>query len=383
MPEMDYVPFMQAALKLGRRGRFHTWPNPAVGAVLLNRKSEIVAAGWHHAAGGPHAEIECLQDAKRRGVDPAGMTMVVTLEPCNHHGKTPPCANALIEAHIATVVYGTRDPTREAGGGAQTLLENGINVVGPVLEQECRDLIADFIIWNTTKRPYVILKLASTLDGRIATRTGHSRWISGEASRQKVHRLREDIARFGGAILIGGGTFRADNPELTARPDDHDSAAQPLACILTSRLPKPEANFKLLKERREQTIFFASPAAAASTTAEALRKAGCRVFSIGPSRNGEADLPLMFETMREEMHIPYVLCEGGGSLGRTLLEAGFADEFHLHIAPLIMGDNNARPLFDGSSPLSLDETLKMRFCSSGMCGQDLHVVLRPAPAGGN
>lgn len=372
----DFAPFMEEAIKLAERGKFLTCPNPAVGAVLV-QDGEIVAKGWHKAPGQPHAEIECLLDAEKKGVSPKGATMVVTLEPCAHHGKTPPCVDALVNAGIKTLVYGIRDPNPQAGGGAEKLSAAGIEVIGSVLEDGCRDLIADFIVWQETARPYILLKLAATLDGRIATRNGHSRWISGMASRKKSHCLRGGIAHCQGAILIGGGTFRADNPLLTVRDCERTDCGQPLACILTSRLPKADADFQLLRERPDQTVFFASPAAAASTTAEALRKLGCRVFAIGPNVYGSPDFALMFKIMRQELGCLYVMCEGGGKLALSLLEAGYIDEFHLHIAPMILGDNDARPLFTGRAPLSLEEALRMRFFGATLYEGDAHLLLRP------
>ncbi len=376
MTGRDFEPFMREAIGLARKALFRTYPNPAVGAVLVI-DGKTVARGWHKGAGLPHAEVECLRDAAEQGIDPHGATMIVTLEPCNHQGKTPPCADAIIEAGITRLVYGTRDVNPQASGGVDRLKAAGVEVIGPVLERECLDLIADFLVWQNTNRPYVLLKLASTLDGRIATRTGHSRWISSEASRRKAHELRQAIGLCGGAILIGGGTFRADNPELTSRLENGQSSPQPLACILTSRLPKADADFHLLKERPGQTVFFASPAATASTTAEALRKIGCRVLPLGPNVRGVPDFSLKLTDIRNDLGCPYVLCEGGGRLALSMLEAGYIDEFHLHLAPLILGDNDARPLFNGRAPLSLDEALDMRFCETSICAGDAHLLLRP------
>lgn len=376
MPETDFAPFMREAIALAQKGRFRVCPNPTVGAVLV-RDGQVVARGWHKGAGKAHAEIDCLDNARMEGVESRGATMVVTLEPCKHYGKTPPCTGTLLEAGIARLVYGAHDPNPEASGGAEILAGAGVVVTGPVLERECLDLIADFTIWQTTQRPYVILKLASTLDGRIATRNGHSRWISSEASRRMVHKLRAGIGMCGGAILVGGGTFRSDNPSLVSRVDEDSGSPQPLACILTSRLPKAEAEFHLLRERPQDTIFFASPAATASTTAEALRKIGCRVLPLGPNVRGTPDFSLMLKEMRQTLGCPYVLCEGGGRLALSLLEAGYIDEFHLHLAPIILGDNDAKPLFNGRAPLSLEEALNMRLCSSAICDGDAHLLLRP------
>lgn len=370
----SFAPFMAEAIKLAERGRFHTCPNPTVGAVLA-RDGKIVARGWHTAYGKPHAETECLLDAQKNGVNPSECDLIVTLEPCAHHGKTPPCVDAILAAGIKRVAYGARDPNPNAAGGAARLASAGVEVTGPVLEQECEDLIADFRVWQTTGRPYIYLKLAATLDGRIATRTGHSQWISNDQSRAQVHALRAGIGLAGGAVLIGGGTFRADDPRLSARQGAN--AKQPLACILTSRLPQPGSVFRLLDQRPDETIFFASPAAAASTTAEALRKKGCRIIAIGPGQDGKPDFDTMFKNLRQELNCHYVLCEGGGRLALSLLEAGYMDEFHLYLAPLVLGDNEARPLFRGRAPLSLDEALALRVSSVGTADGDIRIILRP------
>lgn len=376
MSMQDYSNYMREAIALAHKSRLDTWPNPAVGAVLV-KDGQIVARGRHKAARMPHAEIECLADARARHVDPRGSTMVVTLEPCAHYGKTPPCTDALLAAGIGSLVYGTSDPNPQARGGAARLAEAGVEVIGPVLQGECEDLIADFKIWQNTRRPYVILKLASTLDGRIATRTGNSRWISDTEARREVHELREKIGKAGGGVLVGGATFRADNPELTARLDNK-KIAQPFACIFTSRLPRADADYSLLKNRPHETVFFTSPAASASTNAEALRKLGCRIFPLPLSQNfSSSDLASMFEELRQDLGAPYILCEGGGKLALSLLEAGLVDEFHLYMAPMVLGDNEARPLFTGRSPINIGDALNMRISEMGKAGNDIHLLLRP------
>lgn len=370
----DFEAFMKTAIALAQKGAFATFPNPNVGAVLV-RDNKIVAQGWHTGKGRPHAEIECLNNAKAQGIDPKGATMVVTLEPCRHQGATPPCVNAILDAGITTLAYGCEDPNPEARGGAEILKQAGLNVIGPVLEQDCKDLIADFTIWQTGKRPYVILKLAATLDGKIATRSGHSRWISNETSRALAHRFREGVGRSGGAILIGGNTFRMDNPALTARPANN--AAQPLAAVMTSRLPKATANFTLIRDRPEQTVFFTSPAVSASPAANELRSAGCRVIPIGTSQAGTANFGQMLDYLRNDLGCPHVLCEGGGKLALSLLERDMVDEFHLFLAPMILGDNDAPPLFSGRSPLTLEEAIRMRLCETDCSTGDAHLCYRP------
>jgi diaminohydroxyphosphoribosylaminopyrimidine deaminase/5-amino-6-(5-phosphoribosylamino)uracil reductase len=379
-PATDYTPFMREALRLAEQGRYAACPNPTVGAVLV-RDGHCVARGFHRAAGQAHAEVACLQDAAARGVPAPEATLVVTLEPCNHHGRTPPCVKAILEAGIGRVVIGARDPNPLASGGAAALRSAGVEVVEGVLERECRDLIADFLVWQTTERPYVILKMAATLDGRIAARNGHSQWISSENSRLRVRQWRAGIGQCGGAVLVGGGTFRADNPHLTAR-GEFAAGAQPLACILTSHLPGAGENFHLLAERPEQTIFFTPPAVAASDRAEKLRARGVRVLDYGHGpKDGEgkdgADLPLALSALRRETGCPYVLCEGGGRLALSLLEAGLVDEFRLHLAPKILGDGEAVPLFTGRTPEGMGQALSLRLSGASLCGGDAHLVLRP------
>ena len=272
-----YESFMREAAELAERGRWSAAPNPTVGAVLV-RDGVVVARGWHTAYGKSHAEVECLKDAEAKGVDPSACTLVVTLEPCNHQGQTPPCTEAVIAAGIRHVVIGLRDPNPKAAGGMERLAEAGVEVEAGVCEELCRDLVADFLIWQTTKRPYVMLKLAMTLDGRIATRTGHSRWITGETARHQVHELRANVGRAGGAILVGGNTLHTDNPLLTARLDD-PVERQPLAVSISSRVPAPDS-LLLFKERPTETIFFTTASGAATPRAAQLRERGVRIRGL-------------------------------------------------------------------------------------------------------
>lgn len=367
----DFAPFMREAINLAERGRWLTAPNPTVGAVLV-RDGVIVAKGWHTAFGKAHAEVECLADAANKGVNPAECTLVVTLEPCNHQGKTPPCTEAILQAGIRHVVIGLKDPNPQAAGGAERLVASGITVETGVLEDECRNLVADFLIWQTAKRPYVILKLASTLDGRIATRTNHSQWITSEESRRYVHIMRAKIGYSGGAVLIGGNTLYTDDPLLTARLVQTER--QPLAVALTSRT-KGLQNLRLCKERPNESVVFTTAAGAATPQAVVLRKLGVRIFGIGQWQN-KRELHEVLEHLWQEEKCPYVLCEGGGRLGLSLLEAGLIDEFHLHLAPKILGDNEARPLFNGRSPLDLEEALFLRLIHMEQIGPDCHLVFR-------
>ncbi|MDR1125775.1 MAG: bifunctional diaminohydroxyphosphoribosylaminopyrimidine deaminase/5-amino-6-(5-phosphoribosylamino)uracil reductase RibD [Deltaproteobacteria bacterium] len=375
-----YHDFMLEAVALGLqgdgRGAPSPCPNPHVGALLV-REGQVLARGWHAAAGQPHAEVNCLAEARAMGLDPAGCTLVVTLEPCNHFGRTPPCTQAILEAGVKHVVIGALDPNPKAGGGAGWLAERGVRVESGVAEQACRDSLADFFVWQSTERPYVILKLASTLDGRIATRNSHSKWISCPEALERVQELRA----WSQAVLVGGKTFYQDNPRLTRRPQGQQSGGdgpQPLAVVVTSRLPEYPERFHILRQRPQEAVFWTGGDAAAGATANALRGLGATVWGL-PYLNEEKkmlDLRDGLDRLRAERGVHHLLCEGGGSLALRLLEDGLADELRLHLAPKILGDAQARPLFDGRLPLSMDEALQLRLCGAEICGGDLLLRFR-------
>ena len=366
--------FMRAALELAERGRWSAAPNPTVGAVLVCDGS-IVARGWHEVFGQSHAEVNCLRDARDKGVDVSRCTLYVTLEPCNHQGKTPPCSHAVVEAGIRHVVIGMPDVNPKASGGAQYLREHGVQVEMGILEGECRELVADFVVWQTTRRAYVILKMASTLDGRIATRAGRSQLISNRASHEEVMRLREHVGRAGGAVLVGGKTFLLDTPRLTARTGS--AQRQPLAAVMTSRLPAADTSCHLLDERPGDCVFFSTAAQAASPAAVALRNRGARVYGVDcPAGKHALDVEEVLIALREQEHCPYVLCEGGGRLALSLLERGLVDEFHLHLAPVILGDADATPVFSGRTVDSMEDALRMRVVKTSVVDGDIHLYFR-------
>lgn len=382
MTEHPYRQFMLQAVALAGQARRLTRPNPCVGAVLV-KDGAVVAQGWHKGAGQPHAEIAALEDAAQKGVNPADCTLVVTLEPCRHHGKTPPCTEAILKSGIRSLVVGALDPNPEASGGAELLRGQGVSVETGVALDECLDLIDDFITWQTSDLPYTIIKLASTLDGRIATRTGNSKWITSAETRTRVHQLRQHMD----ALIVGGNTFYLDNPALTCRLEDETLCPrQPLAVVVTSRLPEAGVSMQLIKDRPESTIFWTTVAAAASPKAEALRRRGIRVVGLpshakantrGHGMRAELSLAEGLVHLRKELDCHYVLCEGGGRLGLALLDSGLAREFHLHLAPKILGDNDATPLFDGRNPLLIEEALQLRIADARLSGSDIMLSLRP------
>ena len=377
--------FMLQATILARNAKWQTFPNPCVGALLV-KDGAVVASGWHKGPGQPHAEVEALADAKSKGVDPAECTMVVTLEPCRHIGRTPPCTEAIIAAGIRHVVIGALDPNPEASGGAEVLRAAGVTVETGIALQDCLDVIDDFIVWQKTDIPYILLKLASTMDGRIATRTGHSKWISSPETRSRVHVLRRHMQ----ALIVGGNTFYQDDPRLTCRLGESSEELcpeQPLAVVVTSRLPEAGLSMNLLKNRPESTLFWTTVAAAASPKAEALRRRGVRVLGLpsqakanarGHGMRAELDLTEGLIYLRKELDCHYVLCEGGGRLGLSLLNKGLARELHLHLAPKILGDNEATPLFDGRAPILIDEALQLRIVDAMPSGDDIVITLKPA-----
>lgn len=385
MPEQHpYHDAMLEAVKLAQQARWQTFPNPCVGAVVM-KDNCIVASGWHKGPGLAHAEVEALNDARGKGVDLADCVMVVTLEPCRHTGKTPPCTEAILASGLRRLVIGALDPNPKASGGAELLRSHGLHVETGVALEACTDLLDEFLTWQTTPLPYTLLKLAASLDGRIATRDGHSQWISSEESRATVHTLRQRVQ----AVVIGGNTFYADNPRLTCRAEGiTEGAAQPLAVVLTSRLPEPDSDMYLVRERPDSLIFLTTAASAASPRAAALRGKGIRILSLpfvpqtgsAGGVRAQLDLACGLAMLRAEHACHYVLCEGGGRLGLAMLEKGLARELHLHIAPRIFADNDAIALFDGRSPRRVEDSLSLRLTHTAHCGSDLHLTLRPTCA---
>jgi diaminohydroxyphosphoribosylaminopyrimidine deaminase/5-amino-6-(5-phosphoribosylamino)uracil reductase len=372
---------MAQAVALALNGRGKAAPNPCVGAVLT-REGRIVARGWHTAYGAPHAEVECLADARRRGVDPAGATLFVTLEPCNHQGKTPPCTEAVLAAGIARVVVGAPDPNPDVpGGGAQYLRSRGVEVEVGVLEERCRDLIDDFVLLKRQDRTYNLLKMASTLDGKIAARGGRPEAVSSPESLACVHVLRSQVD----AILVGSNTFFGDNPSLTCRPDlapealargVFENLRQPRAVVVSTRLPKPVAIYNLLREDPARVIFWTTAASVDTPEAGFLRDRGCSVWSL-PDKDGRFDLEPGFIRLRQELSCHLTMCEGGGGLAMTLVEQGLVDEFQLFLAPRIVGDGQAKCLFSGRNVRSLTEAIDYRVADMGRCGPDMLLTLKP------
>ena len=317
--------YMRRALKLARKGECTVSPNPMVGCVIV-RDGRIVGEGWHACCGENHAEINAIEQA----TEPvAEATVYVTLEPCSHFGRTPPCVQRLIAERPSRVVVGVTDPNPlVAGRGIAALRAEGIAVSTGILEEECRALNEVFFTYITTGRPYVTLKYASTLDGRIASATGHSRWISSPASRRFAHALRAASD----AILVGSGTVLLDDPELTTRLV---KGKNPLRVVLDSRLRLPLTAKVLNVEDGAQTLIVASPDAPGEK-ASALRARGVEILLL-PSRGQDgADLPGLLDALGKRQ-VASVLIEGGSKVITSVLKQGLAHRVVADLSPKIIG----------------------------------------------
>ena len=319
---------MQRVLELAAQGQGAVEPNPMVGCVIA-RGAEIIGEGWHRRFGGDHAEVEALRLAGSRA---RGATLYVTLEPCCHQGKTPPCTPAILAAGVARVVAAMQDPFPQvAGGGLAELAAGGIAVEAGLLENEARQLNAPYLKLLAAGRPWVLAKWAMTLDGKIATRTGQSRWISGDLSRQRVHALRGRMD----AILVGRGTAERDDPQLTARPP---GPRTPLRIVLDSRATLASGR-RLVRTAREVPVLVAAGPGASEEDRRRLRQDGCEVLIFDAATPQARLAALLDELGRRRM--TNVLVEGGGRLLGTLLDARLIDEVHVFLAPKLFGGADA------------------------------------------
>ena len=344
--------FMKRAIELAKQGVGWTAPNPLVGAVVV-KNGRVIGEGYHRKYGELHAERNALAACTE---DPAGATLYVTLEPCCHYEKTPPCTEIIIEKKIAKVVIGSRDPNpKVAGKGARILREHGINVVEDYMREACDALNPVFFHYITTKTPYVVLKFAMTLDGKIATRTGASKWITGEAARNHVHQLR---GRYAG-ILAGIGTVLADDPMLNCRID---GAHQPLRIILDSHLRIPMGS-RLVRSAKEYPLLIVCNESTrdreeGTNRIQKLEEAGAKVWTL-PEKNGHPDLNVLMQRLGEEK-IDSVLIEGGGTVNEAALKAHIVHHVYAYIAPKIFGGEDAKTPVEGSGIRIPQECAKLR-----------------------
>ncbi len=358
--------YMQMALALAARGRGRTLPNPMVGAVVV-REGRVVGRGWHESYGGPHAEVNALDAA---GNAARGATLYVTLEPCNHTGQTPPCTRRILAAGIRRVVVGTRDPNPGVTGGGNAFLQaQGIEVVTGVCTAEAVRLNEAFNHYISTRRPFTLLKCAATLDGRIATRTGSSRWVTGEASRRYVHELRHEAA----AIMVGINTVRVDNPSLTTRLASGEGV-DPTRIILDTALSMDPGLRVLQQPSAAATIVVTGPDAPAARR-EAIEAAGGRLLSA-PLDNGRIDLRWLVEQLGV-MGLASLLIEGGSQVAGAALRAGIVDKLCLFYAPKLLGGDDGVPICSGEGPALMKDSLPVRIEAVHRFGDDLMVEAYP------
>jgi len=334
----DYSAAMTRALELATKGP-RTGPNPQVGCVLLDSSNTIVAEGWHEGSGTPHAEIMALTNLAHTGLSSQGLTAVVTLEPCAHTGKTGPCAEALLKAGIARVVYAVSDPGADSRGGAQLLGAAGVEVIAGVEESAGQSLIERWLHSVTTSRPWVTLKWAMSLDGRTAAADGTSQWITGEETRAKVHRDRSEHD----AIIVGINTVLVDNPRLTARtPEGGLHPHQPLAIVMGHR--------------------------------EVPQDALIREHPGGFEHVNDHDVQALLSSLGER-DIRSVYVEGGATLASAFLAKGLVDELHITMGPLLLGGPNLAVTDLGVSTMA--EALQLTITDTQRLGDDLVVTARP------
>lgn len=354
----DHV-HMARALRLAEKGAYTTKPNPMVGCVIAHGE-EVVGEGWHERAGEPHAEVHALRAAGERA---RGATAYVTLEPCAHTGRTGPCSEALIAAGVARVVAAMRDPFPQVdGAGFAKLQAAGIEVAGGLMETQARALNRGFLSRIERGRPWLRVKLATSIDGRSALASGESKWISGEASRLDVQRWR---AR-SGAIVTGAGTVLADDPSLTVRLGDDTAFVAPLRVVLDPGLATVARG--RVREGDAPTLYLHAP------DAKPPRQLSAEHAAVAV-RDGRFDLEAVLRLLAER-GVNEIQLEAGATLAGAFLAAGLVDEVLLYVAPVLLGAN-ARPLFDGLQIEEMTQKLRLHVVESRRIGDDVRLLLRP------
>ena len=361
---------MRLSLRLARRGYGATSPNPMVGALLL-KGGKILGRGWHHRAGEPHAEIEALRDAQKLGHSPRGATLYVTLEPCCTHGRTPPCTDAIIAAGIKRVVVGATDPNpHHAGRGFAILQSAGLKVVQGILAEECTSLNEAFNHWIVQRTPFVTVKAAMTLDGKIATASGESKWITGERARAYGMKLRQGTD----AILVGINTVLADDPSLTFRSGNHAPSNHRLRrIILDSQARTPLTAKVVTDEQAYLTTIVVSKNAPKKRVAALARQAN--VLISPAAKNSAIHLPWLLKGLGA-VGITSLLVEGGGEVNASFLLGGLAQRVAFFYAPKILGGRDSRKGVAGEGARNLSEALTLSDLHWQKLGADLLLTAR-------
>ena len=372
--DVSDVHFMQLALRLARRGYGTTSPNPMVGAVLAKR-GQIIGRGWHRKAGEPHAEIEALRDAQKRGHSARGATLFVTLEPCCTHGRTPPCTAAIIAAGIKRVVIGATDPNpQHAGKGFKILRCAGISVTHGILADECARLNEAFNHWIVRRTPFVTVKAAMTLDGKIATASGESKWITGEKARAHGQKLR----RGSDAILVGVNTILADDPSLTARSRKSEVRSQNKnlrlrRIVLDSRARTPVTAKVVSDEFAALTTIVVGKNAPKNRAAALAKRVNVIVAPTNSklkTKNSKLELRWLLKKLGAES-VTSLLVEGGGEVNASFLLGGLAQRVAFFYAPKILGGRDSKKAVVGDGAKNLAEVLQLRDVEWRRLGEDL------------
>ena len=360
---------MKRALSLAARGKGKTSPNPLVGAVIV-KNGQVVGEAYHQQAGKPHAEVLALHKAGPRA---RGGILYVTLEPCSHvHKRTPPCVPLLIQSGLRRVCVAMEDPNPQVmGRGVRMLKRAGLEVKVGVMEEVAQHLNEAYRHWMATGRPFVILKGAMTLDGKIATKTGQSKWITGEQARRDVHRMRSQVD----AVLVGIGTILADNSNLSARgakeTSSHRTGRQPVRVVLDSHLRIPE-KANVLRWVHEQPTIVCTTAQASRGKIHMLKEKGIQVWVL-PPKKGQVSLTAVFGKLGEA-GISTVLLEGGSALNASALQQGLVNQVRLYVAPQLLGGQDAKGLIGGNSPKSISHAWKIVDPQLKKIGQDWLVM---------
>lgn len=341
---------------MAKQSRGKTAPNPMVGALVVDQSGIVVGRGYHPVAGGPHAEVVAIEDADRHGVDLSQCTLVITLEPCGFFGKTPPCLDLILDKKIPRVIVGTQDPNpKVCGQSIQKLRQHGVDVQEGVLESECAKLIRGFASALTLGRPYITLKCATSLDGKIATMGGESKWITSEFSRKEAHRLRSDHD----AILVGIGTLLADDPNLTVR---HGNESYRMTKVILDSTLRCSPGARVFQSK-DSVLIYCSPEADLEKKL-ALENVGAQVIPIYPYNLKEVVADLAQKGVQD------LLVEGGASVLGSFVRETLFDRMVYFMSPQILGDK-ALDVFQGVSPSTLRESVKLKDVETKMLGGDL------------
>lgn len=375
--------FMQMAIELAKKGLYSTKPNPMVGCVLV-KNGTVIGEGWHHKAGLPHAEPLAIADAKQRGNEVEGATAYVTLEPCSHYGRTPPCANRLVDSKIQRCVIGMHDPNPlVAGKGVKILQAAGIEVTVGVLKAQAEKLNPSFLFAMRHKKPYVRLKMASSVDGRTAMPNGESQWITGSEARKEVHKLRLQSQ----AILTGIGTVMADDPSLTVRLSEQDlqsahlglpedtSHCYPLRIVLDTHLKiSPQA--KILQMPGKNLLICSGESLKNNPEkVELLSTQKIQVLGLSADQEG-IDLKCLMQTLFSDFGIQSIMVEAGAKLTGRLIAQNLVNEYHLYMAPCLLG-SKSRAMFELPELQTMNDKVELVPESCEMFGNDIRWILMP------